>query len=115
MCKKHGTNFLRKTDKTCHPSEERIVIMYLHLGADRVVLKSDIIGIFDLDTATVSKHTRDYLRLAEQNGDVVNVTYELPKSFVICQDEKSKNGRIVYISQLSTATLKGRMNISAGF
>ena len=76
--------------------------MYLHLGADTVVRKCDIVGIFDLDTATVSKHTRDFLKMAEQGGRVVNVTYELPKAFVICRDNT------VYISQLAAATLKGR-------
>ena len=76
--------------------------MYLHLGSDVVVRESEIIGIFDLDTASVSKHTRDFLKKAEQGGRVVNVTYDLPKSFVICRDNT------VYISQLAAATLKGR-------
>ena len=35
--------------------------MYLHLGQDTVVKKKDIIGIFDMDTTTVSKISRDYL------------------------------------------------------
>ena len=32
--------------------------MYVHLGVDQVVKEDDIIGIFDLDSTTVSKHTR---------------------------------------------------------
>lgn len=82
--------------------------MYIHLGSETVVHKKDVIGIFDLDTATVSRHTRNYLAEAEKCGDVVNVTYELPKSFVICRDKTRKSGRLVYISQLSTATLLKR-------
>ena len=35
--------------------------MYLHLGMDKVITFDEIIGIFDLDTTTVSKRTRDYL------------------------------------------------------
>ena len=37
--------------------------MYLHLGGDKVVKTKDIIGIFDMDTSTVSKNTRDYLNI----------------------------------------------------
>lgn len=82
--------------------------MYLHLGQDTVVKKKNIIGIFDLDTATVSKKTRDFLANAEKKGNVINVTYELPKSFVVC----SENGKTkVYISQLSSTTLLKRTGI----
>ena len=57
--------------------------MYLHLGQDTVVTVETVIGIFDIDECTVSKKTRDYLTAAEKNGNVVNVSYELPKSFVV--------------------------------
>ena len=76
--------------------------MYLHLGSDVVILKKSIIGIFDLDTTTISKHTKNYLAKAEKEGRVIAVSYELPKSFVVCNE----NGRTnVYISQLSSQTL----------
>ncbi|MEE0841112.1 MAG: DUF370 domain-containing protein [Acutalibacteraceae bacterium] len=80
--------------------------MYIHLGQDTVVKKADIIGIFDLDNATVSKRTRDYLTKAEKDGRVINVSYELPKSFIVCQSKNNK--QIIYISQLSSATLLKR-------
>ncbi len=79
--------------------------MYLHLGQDTVVKTDTVIGIFDLDNATVSKKTRDFLTRAEKDGKVVNVTYELPKSFIVCNDKgKTK----VYISQISSVTLLKR-------
>ena len=79
--------------------------MYLHLGQDTIVKKENIIGIFDMDTSTVSKLTRNFLNFAEKQGRVINVSYELPKSYVIC----SENGRLtVYISQLSSTTLESR-------
>ena|GEM_PF-3684259 len=65
-----------------------------------------IIGVFDLDTSTVSKITRDYLVAAEKNGEVINVSQELPKSFIL--NEKSKGGT-VYISPLSPLTLIKRI------
>lgn len=54
--------------------------MYLHLGQDTILRTKEILGIFDLDTATLSKHTRDFLARAEKEGRVVNVTGELPKA-----------------------------------
>lgn len=35
--------------------------MYLHLGENTVVRTDSIIGIFDMDTSTISKWTKDYL------------------------------------------------------
>ena len=83
--------------------------MYLHLGSDVVIPKKSIVGIFDLDTATISEHTKKYLASAEKEGRVVNVSYELPKSFVVCIENKKT---FVYISQLSSQTLNKRFSIS---
>lgn len=80
--------------------------MYLHLGQDKVVNMNEIIGIFDLDTSTVSKATRDYLAKAEKDGIVTNVCTDLPKSFIVCKDRRDKVQ--VYISQISSSTLLKR-------
>ena len=85
--------------------------MYIHLGQDTVVRKEDVVGIFDLDTATISKYTRDYLARAEKAGEVINVTMELPKSFIVCR--KKDGGRMVYISQISSSTLLKRSGFLA--
>lgn len=76
--------------------------MYLHLGQDTVVRLADITGIFDIENTSIGKATKDFLRRAEQEGRVVNVSYELPKSFIVCSDSR------VYISQISPATLRKR-------
>lgn len=81
--------------------------MYLHLGQDIVVKKDNIIGIFDLDTTTISKISRNYINGAEKRGEVINVSYELPKSFIVCSKKQSKDKK-VYISQISTQTLLKR-------
>lgn len=79
--------------------------MYLHLGQDTVVRTTEILGVFDLDNTTVSKHSRDYLAKAQRENRVINVSMELPKSFIVCR----KNGiEKVYISQISAATLLRR-------
>ena len=79
--------------------------MYIHLGQNTVVKKDDIIGIFDLDTSTVSIHTRKFLEVAQKQNQVINVTDELPKSFVLISNRKKNT---VYISQLATSTLEKR-------
>ena len=42
----------------------------------------DIIGVFDLDTSTVSGVTKNFLSRAEKNGRIEG-TKVLPKSFVL--------------------------------
>lgn len=80
--------------------------MYLHLGGDMVVLMRDVVGIFDMDGTTTSKHTRAFLADAEKGGRVVNVTTELPRSFVVCADRYGNE--TVYICQIAPATLRRR-------
>ena len=46
----------------------------------------------------------DVLRRAELEGRVINVSADLPKSFIVMEGKKP----IIYISQISAATLKKR-------
>lgn len=81
--------------------------MFLHLGNNVVINDKEIIGIFDLDSTTISKKSRDFLNRAEKNGEVITVSFELPKSFVLAgKRNKSK----IYLSQLSSATLEKRLD-----
>ncbi len=79
--------------------------MYLHLGEDTAVRAEGIIGIFDIENTSVSKHTKEFLAAAGKSGSVKNVSYDMPKSFIICSENKSST---VYISPISAATLKKR-------
>lgn len=81
--------------------------MYIHIGNNYVTKNEDIIGIFDLDSTTVSKKTRVYLSLAEKRGEVISINYDLPKSFIVCSSKNKENK--VYLSQLSTNTLLKRI------
>ena len=76
--------------------------MYLHLGADTVVRTRDIVAVFDLDRATVNATSRKFLAAAEKKKKVVNVSDDLPKSFVVCAD-----GRVL-ISAVSSQTIARR-------
>lgn len=86
--------------------------MYLHLGQDTVVTLSDIVGIFDLDTSTISKCSRRFLADAQKSGRVVNVSEEMPKTYIVCHDKEGK--QTVYISQISSATLRKRATFIDG-
>ena len=80
--------------------------MYLHVGQNTVIRTGEIIGIFDMETSTLSQTTRQVLARAEKEGKVVNVSMEMPKSFLLCQYEKGE--MTCYITQISTATLLKR-------
>lgn len=79
--------------------------MYIHLGNEISVKKKNVVGIFDIENTTTGKNTGHLLEKATKEGRVVNVSYEMPKSFIVCIE----NGQeIVYISQISVATLRKR-------
>ncbi|MBE6686749.1 MAG: DUF370 domain-containing protein [Ruminococcaceae bacterium] len=78
--------------------------MYIHLGNNAVLKKKKIIGIFDMDTSTKGTQTRSYLRRAEKEQRTVLTSYEIPKAFVVTEENK------IYYSQLSTSSLHGRLN-----
>ena len=80
--------------------------MYLHLGQNEIVADRQIIGIFDLDKCSYGKRTREYLAAAEQEGVVLDISGEIPKSFVVCDHPYHRH--IVYLSQLNSTTLQKR-------
>ena len=86
--------------------------MFLHLGQDTVITTDEIIGIFDIDTTTVSKATRTYLSKKEKDGNIINVSYELPKSFIVTLNKNQKE-KTVYISPISSVTLLKRIDNAA--
>ncbi len=80
--------------------------MYLHLGSDVVVLKSDIIAVLDLETTSVSKRTQKFLETAQKSGKIIDVSIgDLPKSYILCG--KKENYK-VYVSPISAQTLHKR-------
>lgn len=80
--------------------------MYLSIGGSMAVRQRSIIGIFDLDNTTCSKHTRQFLREAEKNGQVVAVGEDLPKSFVLTREFGMDRA---YLTQLGTRSIAKRM------
>ena len=58
--------------------------MYIHLGRDYVLNDHDIIGIFNLETTTVSPRGREFLNYAQKNGAVVSLSDDLPQCYGRC-------------------------------
>lgn len=79
--------------------------MYIHLGNDVVVSESSIVGVFDIENTSISKYTKEYLAAAQKNNNVVYVTNDLPKSFVVCREN---GGYKVYVCQVAPATMLKR-------
>ena len=80
--------------------------MYLHVGNRKTVKKKDVIGIFDLDSATVSRVTKDFVNQKEREGDLEYDYSDLPRSFVLVDGERTK----IVLSRISPQGLKVRMN-----
>ncbi len=79
--------------------------MYLHAGNGRTIRRRDIIGIFDMDNATVSPITRRMLSDMQKQGRVESAALELPKAFILYRDGDTTK---FCLSPLSSSALRGR-------
>ena len=82
-------------------------MIYLNVGSGKSIREKDIIGIFDMDTSTVSPITRKLLSEADKQKRTETPSYEIPKSFVLYRAENGETK--VCFSQFSSASLFGRM------
>ena len=79
--------------------------MYLNIGNGVSIREKDAIGVFDLDTATVSKVTKKFINENEKAGRVEYSDTDLPRSFVVTE----RDGKCeIKLSRISTVGLKMR-------
>ena len=83
--------------------------MYLHAGNNKIIRTKSIIGIFDMDNATMGADTRAFLKHAQKDGTLEISKTEIPKSFILYDKNKEKKETTVCISQLSTLSLASRI------
>lgn len=76
--------------------------MFLHLGSGAVARMDDIVAVFDMDNTTISRQSRRFLAMAQKNGQVVDTSEDLPKSYVVTSYQGKTR---VYITSLSSQTL----------
>ena len=81
--------------------------MYLHIGNGVSIKSKDVIGIFDLDTATVSGITKKFLNKNSKEGNLEYTDEDLPRSFVLCSENKKYK---VKLSRISSIGLKQRID-----
>lgn len=86
--------------------------MFLHIGEGKVISKKNIIGIFDLENTSVSKKTREFLRINEKKGNTEYIGYEIPKTYIL---EDRKHGEKVVFTNISTQTLQKRAERNDSF
>ena len=87
--------------------EKKRKIMFLHVGNNKNIRTSSVIGIFDMDNATISAVTRKYLSVKQREKLLWSVSYDIPKSFILYEEEGEYK---VCFSPLSVSSLKGRLN-----
>ncbi len=72
--------------------------IFIHIGNGTVLKTKDIIGVFDTDTATVTKTTRELLSNAQKNNKLETVSLDIPRAFVVAADK-------IYLSPLSSQAI----------
>lgn len=77
--------------------------MFLQAAKNKFLRQRDVVGVFDLDTSTISAVTKNFLSGAEKNGRTVGIT-NLPRSFVLAASKK--RGETIYFSANMTDHIK---------
>lgn len=80
--------------------------MYLNIG--KFIFKEDIVGIFDFDNTTTSKHTQKFLQQYEKDNKTTYIIEDLPKSFIL---HSNNNNNHVFVSEFSSKTIQKRMEV----
>jgi hypothetical protein len=88
--------------------------MYLHIGNEFLIMGEDLVGIFDIESTTVSRDTKDFLNSAAKRKCDVSCTDDIPRSFVVSFDRKNLDEK-VFVSRLSPGTIKKRFESDESF
>ena len=80
--------------------------MYLHIGNGESIKTENVIGIFDLDTATVSGITKKFISKKQKEGKVEYSDSDLPRTFVVYKEKKKEK---IILSRISSQGLRQRI------
>ena len=81
--------------------------MFIQITKHKSARQSELIGVFDLDTSTVSGVTKSFLSRAEKEGRTVGINI-LPKSFVLTGQKD--DFRIYFSSNMTSHIKKHRLS-----
>ncbi len=77
----------------------------MHLGNSETLPDRELVGIFDIEKATLSADTRKFLKQMQTDFKAVNLATDLPAAFVVADNAYTDR---VYLTALSADTLKKR-------
>ncbi len=77
----------------------------MHLGKSETVPDRELVGIFDIEKATQSAETRQFLKKMQKEYKAVNLATDLPGAFVVTDNAFTDT---VYLTALSASALKKR-------
>ena len=80
--------------------------MFLHIGKNESIYNRDIIGIFDMEGATLSDITKEFLKKRQESFALINISNDLPKSFTLTYDGMETKA---YLSGSSSESLMKRV------
>ena len=80
-------------------------VPFINIGGVYILQKEEILGVFDLDTASTKTDTKRFLSSHEKAGRMVSVGYDIPKSFVVTARGRRE---MVYITTLSSQSIESR-------
>jgi hypothetical protein len=80
-----------------------VIVLFLHLGGDTVILTKELIAIINLENPVIAASTKEFIKVADEEGFIKNLSEDDPKSCVV-------TNRDVYMSPISSVTLKNRAN-----
>ena len=81
-------------------------IQRIHLGKNETVNLKNVIGFFDLDGSTEGEITREFLKKSEKEYKIINLLYDLPKSFVLTADVESGAENVYMLSNSVETEIK---------
>jgi hypothetical protein len=76
--------------------------LFIHIGENVVIPLKDIIAIMDIESASMSDDTRQFLKTADEEGFIRRVSAEEPKAFILAEIDKKS---VIYYSPISSLTL----------
>lgn len=76
--------------------------MYVHLGEDIMINRSEIIGIFSMEEAGYSSENIAFLNTAQDEGFIHQVSEDYPRSFVVTERDYKT---VIWLSPISSKTL----------
>ena len=71
------------------------ILMFIQITREKAIRLKDVIGVFDLDTSTVSGVTKSFLSRAEKDKKTVGIK-TLPKSFILTDSNIIFGGDKIY-------------------